>query len=143
MLERGKLPRALEAVARNAGAAGVDGLETGQRRRYLFEQWDRIREQILNGSYEPRPVRRVDIPKAGGGTRMLGIPTVLDRFIQQAIQQTLSPIWAPVFSAHSYGFRPGRSVQQAIKAAQGYVCSGKRWGGWTWRSSLSESTTMR
>lgn len=127
MLERGNLLRALQAVERNAGAAGVDGMETSQLRRYLFEHWDRIKEQILNGSYEPRPVRRVDIPKAGGGTRMLGIPTVLDRFIQQAIHQTLSPIWERVFSAHSYGFRPGRSAQQAIKAARGHVRSGKRW----------------
>jgi len=127
MLERGNLLRALQAVERNAGAAGVDGLETSQLRRYLLENWDRIKEQILQGSYEPRPVRRVDIPKAGGGTRMLGIPTVLDRFIQQAIHQTLSPLWEPVFSAHSYGFRPGRSAPQAIKAAQRHVRSGKRW----------------
>jgi group II intron reverse transcriptase/maturase len=127
MLERGNLIRALQAVERNAGAAGVDGMETKQLRRHLFEHWDRIKEQILHGSYEPRPVRRVDIPKAGGGTRMLGIPTVLDRFIQQAIHQTLSPIWEPVFSAHSHGFRPGRSAPQAIKAAQRHVRSGKRW----------------
>jgi retron-type reverse transcriptase len=92
MLERGNLIRALQAVERNAGAAGVDGLETSQLRRYLFGYWNRIKEQILNGTYHPRPVRRVDIPKAGGGTRMLGIPTVLYRFIQQAIHQTLSPI---------------------------------------------------
>lgn len=127
MLERGNLIRALQAVERNAGAAGIDGMEASQLRRYLREHWDRIKEQILKGCYEPRPVRRVDIPKAGGGTRMLGIPTVMDRFIQQAIHQTLSPIWEPVFSAHSYGFRPGRSAQQAIKAAQGHVRTGKRW----------------
>jgi RNA-directed DNA polymerase len=127
MLERGNLIRALQAVERNAGAAGIDGMETRQLRRYLQGHWDRIKEQILNGSYEPRPVRHVDIDKPGGGTRMLGIPTVLDRFIQQAIHQTLSPIWEPVFSAHSYGFRPARSAQQAIKAAQRHVRSGKRW----------------
>ncbi len=127
MLERGNLIRALQAVEGNAGAAGVDGMETKQLRRYLLEQWNRIREQILKGTYEPRPVRRVDIPKAGGGTRMLGIPTVLDRFIQQAIHQTLSPLWEPVFSAHSYGFRPGRNAQQAIKAAQRHVRAGRRW----------------
>jgi RNA-directed DNA polymerase len=127
MLERGNLLRALQAVERNRGAAGVDGMETEQLRGHLRENWGRIKEQILNGSYEPRPVRRVDIPKAGGGTRMLGIPTVLDRFIQQAIHQTLSPIWEPVFSAHSYGFRPGRNAQQAIKAVQEHVRSGKRW----------------
>lgn len=127
MLERGNMLRALQAVESNDGAAGVDGMEVGQLRRYLQEQWARIREQILNGSYKPRPVRRVDIPKAGGGTRMLGIPTVIDRLIQQAIHQTLSPIWEPVFSAHSYGFRPGRSAAEAIKAVQRHVQSGKRW----------------
>jgi retron-type reverse transcriptase len=127
MLEGGNLIRALQAVERNAGVAGVDGLETSQLRRYLWEHWDRIKEQILKGRYEPRPVRRVDIPKAGGGTRMLGIPTVLDRFLQQAIQQTLSPLWEPVFSAHSYGFRPGRNARQAIKAAQSHVRAGQRW----------------
>lgn len=127
MLDRGNLLRALQGVESNAGAAGIDGMETSQLRPYLLEHWDRIKEQILKGSYEPRPVRRVDIPKAGGGTRMLGIPTVVDRFIQQAIHQTLSPIWEPVFSAHSYGFRPGRSAQQSIKAAQSHVRSGKRW----------------
>ena len=127
MLERGNLIRALQAVERNAGAAGVDGLETSQLRRYLFAHWNGIKEQILNGEYHPRPVRRVDIPKAGGGTRLLGIPTVLDRFIQQAIHPTLSPIWESVFWAHSYGFGPGRSAQQAIKAAQSHVRSGKRW----------------
>lgn len=127
MLDRGNLIRALQAVERNDGAAGVDGMETSQLGRYLHEHWDRIKEQILGGSYKPRPVRRVDIAKPGGGTRMLGIPTVMDRFIQQAIHQTLSPIWEPVFSAHSYGFRPGRSAQQAIKAAQRQVRTGKRW----------------
>lgn len=127
MLERGNLIRALQAVERNAGAAGVDGMETSQLRRYLLEHWGRIKEQILNGTYPPRPVRRVDIPKAGGGTRMLGIPTVLDRFIQQAIHQTLSPIWEPVFSAHSYGFRPGRSAHQVVQQAQAYIAEGNEW----------------
>jgi RNA-directed DNA polymerase len=127
MLERGNLLKALQAVERNQGAAGIDGMEVNQLRRYLLEHWSRIKEQILNGTYEPRPVRRVDIPKAGGGTRMLGIPTVLDRLIQQAIHQTLSPIWEPVFSAHSYGFRPGRSAEQAIKAVRRHVRSGRRW----------------
>lgn len=127
MLERGNLLKALQAVESNQGAAGVDGMGVGQLRGYLREHWDRIREQILNGSYEPRPVRRVDIPKAGGGTRMLGIPTVLDRLIQQAMHQILSPLWEREFSAHSYGFRPGRSAAAAIKAVQGHVRSGKRW----------------
>lgn len=127
MLERGNLLKALQAVEANRGAAGVDGMEVGQLRRHLREHWAQIREQILKGSYEPRPVRRVDIPKPGGGTRMLGIPTVLDRFIQQAIHQILSPLWEEGFSAHSYGFRLGRSAAQAVKAAQGHIRSGKRW----------------
>ncbi len=127
MLERDNLLKALQAVERNRGAAGVDGMEVAQLRAYLRERWSTIREQILKGEYEPRPVRRVDIPKPGGGTRMLGIPTVLDRLIQQAIQQTLVPLWEPEFSGHSYGFRPGRSAQQAVKAAQRHVNQGKRW----------------
>ena len=127
MLERGNLLKALQAVERNGGAAGVDGMEVAQLRVYLRERWSRIREQILKGEYQPRPVRRVDIPKPGGGTRMLGIPTVLDRLIQQAIHQILTPIWEPEFSAHSYGFRPGRSAQQAVKAAQKHVNRGNRW----------------
>ena len=127
MLERGNMLKALQAVEANRGAAGVDGMEVGQLRGYLREHWVEIREQILSGTYEPRPVRRVDIPKAGGGTRMLGIPTVLDRLIQQAIHQILSPLWEEGFSAHSYGFRPGRSAAQAVRAAQGHIQSGKRW----------------
>jgi len=127
MFERGNLLKALQAVEANQGAAGSDGLEVGQLRNHLRAHWQEIKEQILSGTYEPRPVRRVDIPKPGGGTRMLGIPTVLDRFIQQAMHQILSPIWEVGFSAHSYGFRPGRSAAQAVKAAQGHVRSGKRW----------------
>jgi group II intron reverse transcriptase/maturase len=102
-------------------------MDVTQLRGYLREQWVGIKGQILNGTYQPRPVRRVDIPKPGGGTRMLGIPTVLDRLLQQAIQQILTPLWEPEFSAHSYGFRPGRSAQQAIQAAQRQVNLGKRW----------------
>jgi RNA-directed DNA polymerase len=127
MLERGNLLKALEAVEANRGAAGVDGMEVGQLRNYLREHWAGIKEQLRKGTYEPKPVRRVDIPKPGGGTRMLGIPTVMDRLIQQAIHQILSPIWDKEFSPHSYGFRPGRSAAQAVKAAQSHVQSGKRW----------------
>ena len=127
MFERGNLLKALQAVEANQGAAGSDGMGVGQLRSHLRGHWEEIKEQILNGTYEPRPVRRVDIPKPGGGTRMLGIPTVLDRFIQQAMHQILSPIWEIGFSPHSYGFRPGRSAAQAVKAAQGHVRSGKRW----------------
>jgi RNA-directed DNA polymerase len=127
MLERGNLLKALRAVEANRGAAGMDGMEVKQLRNYLREHWAETKEQILSGTYEPRPVRRVDIPKPGGGTRMLGIPTVLDRLIQQAIHQILSPLWEKGFSPHSYGFRPGRSAAQAVKAAQRYIQSGKRW----------------
>jgi RNA-directed DNA polymerase len=127
MLERGNMLKALQAVEANRGAAGIDGMEVEQLRGYLREHWARVREQILKGTYEPRPIKRVDIPKPGGGTRMLGIPTVLDRLIQQAIHQLLSPMWEKGFSAHSYGFRPGRSAAQAVKAAQGHIRSGKRW----------------
>lgn len=119
--------KALQAVEANQGAAGVDGMEVGQLRSYLRAHWQRIKAQLLEGTYRPRPVRRVDIPKPGGGTRMLGIPTVLDRLIQQAMHQILGPLWEPGFSAHSYGFRPGRSAAQAIKSAQAHVNSGKRW----------------
>jgi RNA-directed DNA polymerase len=127
MLERGNMLKALKAVERNGGAAGVDGMQAEQLRPYLREHWAAIKEQLLNGRYQPRPVLRGDIPKPGGGTRMLGIPTVLDRLIQQAIHQILSPLWEPRFSLHSYGFRPGRSAAQAIKQAQEYVRAGKRY----------------
>jgi len=126
MLERGNMLKALQAVEANRGAAGVDDMEVKQLRVYLREHWVEIREQILSGNYEPRPVRRVDIPKPGG-TRMLGIPTVLDRLLQQAIHQILSPLWEEGFSAHSYGFRPGRSAAQAVKAAEAHIQSGRRW----------------
>jgi RNA-directed DNA polymerase len=127
MLGRENMLKALRAVETNRGAGGIDGMEVGQLRGYLKEHWAGIKERLLTGGYEPRPVRRVDIPKPGGGTRMLGIPTVLDRLIQQAIHQILSPIWEGEFSEHSYGFRPGRSAAQAVKAAQGHVNAGKRW----------------
>lgn len=127
MLERENLLKALKAVEANRGAAGVDGLEVGELRAYLRSHWAVVKEQILNGSYQPQPVLRVDILKPGGGMRMLGIPTVLDRLIQQAIHQILGPLWDPEFSPHSYGFRPGRSAAQAVKAAQDHIHSGKRW----------------
>lgn len=127
MLERGNMLNALKAVERNGGSAGMDGMRTDQLRPFLKERWAAIKEQLLNGEYQPRPVLRVDIPKPGGGTRMLGVPTVLDRLIQQAMHQILSPLWEVKFSPHSYGFRPGRSAAQAVKAAQSYVHAGKRW----------------
>ena len=119
--------RALAAVERNAGAGGVDGRSTRQLRAHLHQHWTQTKASLLAGTYQPLPVRRVDIPKPGGGTRMLGIPTVLDRLIQQAIHQVLCPIWEGDFSESSYGFRPGRGARQAVKAAQQQVQSGKRW----------------
>jgi RNA-directed DNA polymerase len=116
---------AMEAVKRNRGAAGIDRMKTTELERHLQAHWEKIRAKLLAGTYVPSPVRRVEIPKPSGGTRMLGIPTVVDRFIQQLLLQVLTPIYEPMFSEHSYGFRPGRSAQNAIKATQKYVQEGK------------------
>lgn len=122
------LHEALRRVERNKGCAGVDGMTVDELRHHLKTHWKRIKEELLSGTYRPEPVQRVDIPKPGGkGTRMLGIPTVLDRFIQQAVLQVLTPIFDPTFSEESYGFRPGRSCQQAVLAAKGHVEAGNRW----------------
>jgi RNA-directed DNA polymerase len=120
------LRRALKRVRANKGAAGVDGLDINQTSRHLANAWPGIREQLLSGTYRPSPVRRVTIPKSDGGERELGIPTVTDRLIQQALLQVLQPILDPTFSEHSYGFRPGRRAQDAVLAAQSYVQSGLR-----------------
>jgi RNA-directed DNA polymerase len=127
VVERDNLARALKRVRQNKGSPGVDGMTVEDLLPYLREHWQQIRESLLTGSYQPQPVRRVEIPKSGGGVRMLGIPTVLDRFIQQAVLQVLQPIFDPTFSEHSYGFRPGRSAHQAVRAAQQYVQEGRRW----------------
>jgi RNA-directed DNA polymerase len=121
------LARALEAVKRNRGAAGIDHMETTELERHLQAHWEWIRTKLLAGSYVPSPVRRVEIPKPSGGTRMLGIPTVQDRLIQQMLLEALTPIFDPAFSKHSYGFRPGRSAQEAVRAAQQYAQGGKDW----------------
>jgi len=105
---------ALEAVKRNRGAAGIDRMKTTELEKHLQAHGETIREKLLKGTYVPSPVRRVEIPKPNGGTRMLGIPTVQDRYIQQLLMQVLTPIFDPGFSDHSYGFRPGRSAQQAV-----------------------------
>ena len=118
---------ALKRVESNKGAPGVDGLKVKDLRVYLGEHWQRIKAELLTGEYNPQPVRRVDIPKPSGGTRMLGIPTATDRFIGQALLQALSPIFDPSFSPSSYGFRPGRSAHQAVSAARGHVETGYRW----------------
>jgi len=119
--------RALARVKANKGSPGVDGMRVQQLPEYLKQQWPAIREQLLSGSYKPQPVRRVEIPKPGGGVRKLGIPTVLDRFIQQAVMQVLQGKWDRTFSDHSYGFRPKRSAHQAVEQAQQYIASGYRW----------------
>src|SRR6202167_3917755 len=125
--ERENLKEALRRVKANKGSAGVDGMTVGGITDYLKQHWPAIREQLLNGTYEPRPVRRVEIPKPDGGVRKLGIPTVLDRFIQQAVLQGLQRQWDPTFSESSYGFRPGRSAQQAVAQAQQYIVEGYCW----------------
>ena len=127
VVERGNLKRAYDRVLRNKGAAGVDGLEVSELGDHLRRHWPTIKARLLEGVYQPQPVRRVSIPKLNGGERQLGIPTVLDRFIQQALHQVLSPLFEPTFSAHSYGFRPGRSAQQAVQAAQSHVLAGHGW----------------
>jgi group II intron reverse transcriptase/maturase len=118
---------ALGAVKRNQGAAGIDRMTTAQLEPHLQANWWILKDKLLKGTYVPSPVRRVEIPKPSGGTRMLGIPTVQDRFIQQLLLQVLTPIFDPHFSEHSYGFRPGRSAQDAVRAAQQYVQGGKDW----------------
>ena len=119
---------ALKQVERNRGAAGVDNMTVGQLRAYLREHWLQIKEELLTGEHQPQPVRKVEIPKPGGkGMRMLGIPTVVDRLIQQALHQILSPLFEPSFSESSYGFRPQRSAQQAVLKARAYVREGRRW----------------
>ncbi len=125
-LARENLLRAWARVRANKGAAGADGLDIDQTAARLRTAWPHIREQVLAGTYRPMPVRRVTIPKPGGGERELGIPTVTDRLLQQALLQVLQPILDPTFSEHSHGFRPGRSAHDAVLAAQSYVQSGRR-----------------
>ena len=120
--ERANLKEALRQVKSNKGSAGIDRMTVDQLGDYLKQHWPAIREQLLNGTYEPQPVRRVEIPKPdGAGVRKLGIPTVLDRFVQQAVMQVLQRRWDPTFSQHSYGFRPHRSAHQAVAQAQQYI----------------------
>ncbi len=119
--------QALAAVKRNRGAAGIDRMTTAQLESHLQANWWILKDKLLKGTYVPSPVRRVEIPKPSGGTRTLGIPTVQDRFIQQLLLQVLTPVFDPQFSGHSYGFRPGRSAQDAVRAAQQYAQGGKDW----------------
>src|SRR5258705_5274127 len=119
--------QALARVKANKGSAGLDGMTVEQLPVYLKQHWLTIREQLLRGTYKPQPVKRVEIPKPDGGMRKLGIPTVLDRFIQQAVMQVLQGRWDRTFSKYSYGFRPGRSAHQAVTKAQQYIAAGYRW----------------
>jgi RNA-directed DNA polymerase len=126
--ERENCKQALARVKANKGSPGVDGMTVHELPEFLKQHWPAIREQLLSGTYKPQPVRRVEIPKPdGGGVRKLGIPSVLDRFIQQAVMQVLQGKWDRTFSDHSYGFRPGRSAHQAVAAAQQYIAAGYRW----------------
>jgi RNA-directed DNA polymerase len=125
--ERENLKKALRRVQANHGSPGTDGMTVDQLPDYLRAHWPTQRGELLRGTYTPSPVRRVEIPKPNGGVRKLGIPTALDRFIQQAVLQVLQPLFDPTFSDHSYGFRPGRSAHQAVAAAQRHIASGHRW----------------
>lgn len=127
VVHRDNLRTALKRVKQNKGSPGIDGMTVDQLPDYLSVHWLRLREDLLAGRYQPQPVRRVEIPKASGGTRQLGIPTVVDRFIQQAVLQVLQPRFDPTFSEYSYGFRPGRSAHQAVCQAQRYVQEGRAW----------------
>src|ERR1700686_4083001 len=126
-VERENRVEALRAVVRNGGSPGIDRMTVKELKEHVAKHWESIREKLLAGNYTPAPVRRVDIPKPGGGTRMLGIPTAVDRFIQQPLLQVLTPTFDPTFSPWSYGFRPGRSAHQAVSAARCHVEAGYRW----------------
>lgn len=127
VVERENCRKALKRVRQNKGSPGVDGMTVEDLPAYLAENWEEIRERLLAGTYQPMPVRRVEIPKSGGGVRQLGIPTVLDRFVQQLMLQVLQPMFDPTFSEHSHGFRPGRRAHDAVREAQKYIQDGRRW----------------
>ncbi len=128
VVERENMRLAFKRVIANKGAPGIDGMTVGDLKPWLIENWHRVKEELLTGRYKPQPVRKVEIPKPGGkGMRQLGIPTVVDRMIQQALHQVLNPLFDPCFSEHSYGFRPGRSAQMAVQAARQFVADGRRW----------------
>ena len=124
ILERGNMFRALKRVRSNKGAPGIDNMTVGELPGYLKRHWPKIREELLQGEYKPLPVKRKEIPKPDGGVRLLGIPTVLDRLIQQAISEVLSQIWEPHFSESSHGFRPGRSQHDAVLQCKAHLLSG-------------------
>ncbi len=127
VLRRENLKAAYRRVLRNGGSGGVDGRRVEDLKEQIRDEWPAVREALLSGTYEPSPVLKVEIPKPGGGVRVLGIPTVMDRMIQQALLQVLTPIFDPTFSEDSYGFRPGRSAQQAVERAREHIAAGHRW----------------
>jgi len=127
VVERSNLRLAYQRVVENKGAAGIDEMPVSELKDWLAVHWPSVKKALLEGSYLPQPVRRVDIPKPTGGVRTLGVPTVVDRLIQQALHQGLQPLFEPTFSEGSYGFRPGRGAQQAVRQAQAYIREGKRW----------------
>lgn len=127
MFEGNNLRLAYKRVKQNGGAPGVDGVTTAELKAHLWERWETVKAELQLGTYRPMPVKRVEIPKPGGGVRLLGVPTVLDRFIQQALMQVMTPIFDPQFSPHSYGFRPGKRAHDAVKQAQSYIQEGYRW----------------
>lgn len=121
VVEEGNVKAAIKRVRQNKGSAGIDGMSVEELPGYMAGNWERIRSKLLAGTYRPEPVKRVDIPKASGGVRQLGIPTVVDRMIQQMVLNVLQPKFDPTFSEHSYGFRPGRNAHQAVTEAQRYL----------------------
>jgi group II intron reverse transcriptase/maturase len=127
VVERSNMVKAYKRVMQNRGSAGVDDLTTLELKDWLKAHWPSVKQALLEGRYMPQPVKRVDIPKPKGGVRALGVPTVVDRLIQQALNQVMQPLFEPTFSEGSYGFRPGRGAQDAVKAASGYVRAGLRW----------------
>jgi RNA-directed DNA polymerase len=127
VVERSNMRLAYQRVIENKGAPGVDGVTVAEFKDWLKVRWPSVKQALLVGQYLPQPVRRVDIPKPSGGVRTLGVPTVVDRLIQQALHQVLQPLFEPGFSTHSYGFRPGRKAQQAVQAAQASIREGQRW----------------
>lgn len=127
MLERNNLRLAYQRVKQNGGAPGIDGVTVKDLQAHLWERWDAVKAKLLTGTYKPAPVRRVEIPKPGGGVRLLGIPTVMDRLIQQALLQVMTPIVDPYFSPNSFGFRPGKRAHDAVKQAQAYIQEGYRY----------------
>ena len=127
VVERGNMQRAYSQVMRNRGAPGINGMRCEDLKDWMKANWPRAKAQLLDGTYQPQAVRRVDIPKPQGGVRTLGVPTVVDRLIQQALNQAMQPLFEPTFSEGSYGFRPGRSAQQAVRKASEHIRAGKRW----------------